>query len=67
MTLIALLAMVMRNTVSSIVERIAYYFAFGEMVVISNIIKTIGNKKEYHLVCGFIVYVLLYISPHILF
>lgn len=54
MTLIALLAMVMRNTVSSIVERIAYYFAFGEMVVISNSIKTIGNKKEYHLVCGFI-------------
>lgn len=62
MTLIALMAMIMRNMVSSIVERIAYYFAFGEMVVISNSIRTIDNKKEYHLVCGFIVMMCLCVA-----
>ncbi len=62
MTLIALIAMIMRNVVSDIVERISFYFAFGEMVVISNSIRTIENKREYHLVCGFIVVLCLCVA-----
>lgn len=43
MTILGAVCMIMRNTVSGIVERIADYFAFGQMVILANSTYTIRN------------------------
>lgn len=55
MSIMAMVAMVMRNFVSTIIERVALYFAFGEMVVLSNSVKVIKNRTYYAVVCAFAV------------
>lgn len=45
-TIIAMMAMFLRNTTSNIAERIGDYFAFGQMVVISNSISSMKVEKE---------------------
>ncbi len=45
MTIIGMITMIMRNTTSAIIERVSYYFAFGQMVVLPSSIKNAGGKK----------------------
>lgn len=45
-TFVAMIAMVLRNTASDIAERIGDYFTFGQMVVVSNSIDYLKDKKE---------------------
>ena len=45
-TVVAMMALIMRNTVSSIAERISDYFAFGQMVILSNSIASLKDDKE---------------------
>lgn len=44
MVFVSAVMLIMRNTVSSIVERMSYYFAFGEMAVISNSVSALKSK-----------------------
>lgn len=44
MTIIGLVAMVMRNSVSTIAERISHYYSFAQMVLVSNSIGTIKDR-----------------------
>ena len=45
LTLIAATCMIMRNTVSTIVERVAQYFAFGQMAVIAHSTKKFADAN----------------------
>lgn len=44
-TIVAAIAMLLRNSVSGIAERISFYFAFGEMIVLSNSIAALKEQK----------------------
>ena len=44
MVFVSAVTLIMRNTVSTIVERMSYYFAFGEMAVISNSVSALKSK-----------------------
>ena len=46
MTIVGMVAMIMRNSVSTIVERISFYFSFAQMVLISNGISTIKDRRS---------------------
>ena len=43
MTMVAMVCMIMRNSVSTIAERIAQYFAFGQMAVLAHSIKRFSD------------------------
>lgn len=45
-TIVAMMALVLRNTVNSIAERIGDYFTFGQMVILSNSIASLKDDKE---------------------
>lgn len=45
MTVIGVSCMILRNSVSEIIERISHFFAFAEMVVISNSIKSLEYTR----------------------
>lgn len=51
LTAVAATCMIMRNTVSTIVERVAQYFAFGQMAVLAYGVKGITNKTAKFLIC----------------
>lgn len=46
MTVLGLGAMLMRNTINTIAERINYYFAFGQMIVLSNSVAALKKNDE---------------------
>lgn len=48
--IVAMLAMVLRNSISVIAERISYYFAFGQMVVLSNSINSLQDRRTRSLI-----------------
>ena len=43
--IIAAAAMILRNSVNGIAERISFYFAFGQMIVLSNSIASVKESK----------------------
>ena len=45
MTIIGLLAFILRNTVSAIAERVSLYFAFGQMIILPNSIDSIYDEN----------------------
>lgn len=49
-TIVAAVAMMLRNSVSEIVERISFYFAFGEMIVLSNSIVSLKKTETRSLI-----------------
>ena len=64
MAIISLVAMIMRNSVSTIVERISFYFSFAQMVLISNGISTIKDKQSNILVNIAVALLLLGVAVH---
>lgn len=46
MTFLGLAAMLMRNTINTIAERVNYYFAFGQMIVLSNSVAALKKNDE---------------------
>ncbi len=44
--IVAAVAMILRNSISAIVERISFYFAFGQMIVLSNSISSLKEPRE---------------------
>lgn len=59
MALVGVICMIMRNSISTIVERIAIYFAFSQMVVLPNTISNILEEKP-RLVITYIALVLCF-------
>jgi hypothetical protein len=51
LAVIATTCMIMRNTVSTIVERVAQYFAFGQMAILGNSTKKISNPATRSIIC----------------
>lgn len=49
-TIVAAVAMLLRNSVSGIAERISFYFAFGQMIVLSNSVASIKEPKTRSLI-----------------
>ncbi len=45
MTIVGMIAMIMRNMTNVIMERISYYFAFGQMVLLPTAIQNCGDEK----------------------
>lgn len=58
MTIIAMACAIMRNNVSTIVERIAYYFAFGQMAVLAHSTKRLTDIATKVLICMVIAFLL---------
>lgn len=58
LTLVAVICMIMRNTVSTIVERIAHYFAFGQMAVLAHSTKRFSDRTTKVLMCIIIAFLL---------
>lgn len=52
MLIIATIAMILRIAVNGIIERIAWYFAFSQMAVISNSVSSIKEKRTAFVVCS---------------
>ena len=44
-SIVAAVAMLLRNSVNGIAERISHYFAFGQMIVLSNSIASVKEPK----------------------
>lgn len=63
-TIVAALAMLLRNYVSGIAERISYYFAFGEMIVLANSISAIRDQKTKVLIKIFAVLLCFGVAVH---
>lgn len=53
-TIVATVAMLLRNVVSAIAERISFYFVFGQMVIVSNSVTSIKDNKEQTLLIFFV-------------
>ena len=58
LTIVAVSCMFMRNTVSTIVERIAQYFAFGQMAVLAHSTKSFTDATTKVLICMIIAFLL---------
>lgn len=64
MTIISTAALIMRNYISTIVERVAYYFSFGQIVVISNSITSFKDKKIGVLILVVVICLCLGVAVH---
>lgn len=64
MVFVSAAALIMRNTVSTIVERIGSYFAFGEMVVVSNSVCALKSKDTKILLSVLVTLLCLGVAVH---
>lgn len=63
-TIVAALAMLLRNYVSGIAERVSYYFAFGEMIVLANSTSAIKDQKTKVLIKIFAILLCFGVAVH---
>lgn len=64
MAVIGCLMMIMRNSISTIVERVAQYFAFAQMAIISNSLELVKDKKSYFLIGTLIIVLCIGVAVH---
>ena len=64
MAIIGCIMMIMRNSVSTVVERIAQYFAFAQMAIVSNSIELLRDKKSYFLIGALIIVLCVGVAVH---
>ena len=64
LTVVAVSCMFMRNTVSTIAERIAQYFAFGQMAVLARSTKRFSDVTTKFLICTAIVFLMFGVAIH---
>lgn len=64
MAIVGVMAMVLRNYASSIVERISSYFAFAQMVVISNSVRAMKNPGYEVLVNSAVALLCIFVALH---
>lgn len=64
MAIIGCMMMVMRNSISTIVERVAQYFAFAQMAIVSNSLALLKDKKSYFLIGALIIVLCIGVAVH---